>query len=109
MTAADIRAEIRNELFDLMHTGSGAPAGQAVQADADFWNVGGPKAKMMNIKANVMIVNGERYLLADTGATHELKGVKDFDDLGDDARTVQLETATGSHDARMVGDAVFLY
>lgn len=50
---------------------------------------------MMNIKAKAMIVNGERYLLADTGATHELKGVKDFDDLGDDARTVQLETATG--------------
>ncbi|CAK0910095.1 unnamed protein product, partial [Prorocentrum cordatum] len=104
LTAAGVRAEVRNELPGLMQMGSGTPAGQA---DAGFWSANDPKAKVVNIKAKMMIVNGERYLLADTGATRELKGAKDFDDLGDDARTVQLETATGSHNARMVGDTVF--
>ncbi|CAK0858473.1 unnamed protein product [Prorocentrum cordatum] len=108
VAAQTARAEVRAELMSLMQMGSGTPSGQAGHADADFWNAGDPKAKMVNIKAKAMIVNGERYLLADTGATHELKGVKDFDDLGDDVRTAQLETATGSHDARMVGDTVFV-
>ncbi|CAK0837207.1 unnamed protein product [Prorocentrum cordatum] len=108
VAAQTARAEVRAELMSLMQMGSGTPSGQAGHADADFWNAGDPKTKMVNIKAKAMIVNGERYLLADTGATHELKGVEDFDDLGDDVRTVQLETATGSHDARMVGDTVFV-
>ncbi|CAK0867649.1 unnamed protein product [Prorocentrum cordatum] len=108
VAAQTARAEVRAELMSLMQMGSGTPSGQAGHADADFWNAGDPKAKMVNIKAKAMIVNGKRYLLADTGATHELKGVEDFDDLGDDVRTVQLETATGSHDARMVRDTVFV-
>ncbi|CAK0840871.1 unnamed protein product [Prorocentrum cordatum] len=96
---------VRNELLGLMQMGAGAPAGQA---DAEFWNASDPRAKMVTIKAKMMIANGERYLLAGTGATHELRGAKDFGDLGDDARTAQPETATGSHNARMVGDAVFV-
>ena len=58
LTAADIRAEIRNELFDLMQMGEQPrSAGNVARAphrgdadrppsDLDFWNSGDPAAKV---------------------------------------------------------------
>ena len=54
------------------------------------------------------MIKGKRYLLGDTGATHELRGVKSFDSLPRTARVVNLETATGVEEARMVQDVVYV-
>ena len=124
LTADDIRAEIRNELFDLMQMGEQPrPASDVARgphrdgadrppSDLDFWNSGGPAAKAVRISqmvaAKAYVLKGKKYLLADTGATHELRGIASFDLLPACARAVNLDTATGNQEARMVGDIVYV-
>ena len=62
----------------------------------------GPQARRLLVK------DGKRWILADTGATHELRGIKSFSDLPECAAPVPLETATGVEEAMMVGDVVYV-
>ena len=56
----------------------------------------------------MIIVNGERMVMADTGATHELRGVTSFSEIKGESSEVNLETATGNQPARMQDDIVYV-
>ncbi len=62
----------------------------------------GPQAR------RILVKNGKRWILADTGATHELRGIRSFSDLPESAIPVPLETTTGVEEAMMVGDVVYV-
>eukprot|EP00959_Pyramimonas_sp_CCMP1952_P415986 8715504-Pyramimonas_sp.AAC.1 len=47
-------------------------------------------------------------LLADTGATHELRGVRDLTDVHPRAHDVRLKTATGEQPAKMHKEIVYV-
>ncbi|CAK0805588.1 unnamed protein product, partial [Prorocentrum cordatum] len=64
----------------------------------------GPRAAVA--VARLGKVGGKRMLLADTGATHELRSIPVGGDPGVESRRVDLQTATGSMEARMGEDDV---
>ncbi|CAK0805863.1 unnamed protein product, partial [Prorocentrum cordatum] len=107
VAAQAARAEVSAQLLTLMGMGAGvpqAPSGQA--APVDFWAGVEPSAKTIRVSAKIAGVNGERMLLADTGATHELRGVRDPSAIR--GSNVRLQTASGEVDAKMVADVVYV-
>ena len=64
--------------------------------------------KGSTVQAKVVMINGKRMMMADTGATHILKGIKNFSELKGYSREVRLDTATGAQTARMQNEVVYV-
>ncbi|CAK0886282.1 unnamed protein product [Prorocentrum cordatum] len=124
VAAQTARAEVRAELLSLLQMGDALqpPSTSRAAVASDFWDsvpmspeasprtsrTDGPAARTVSVRAKVMTAGGKRMLLADTGATHELRGVRDLTDVHPRAHDVRLKTATGEQPAKMHEEIVYV-
>ncbi|CAK0848315.1 unnamed protein product [Prorocentrum cordatum] len=109
LTSSDVSGIVRQELRSLMELAApaSAPAASAPPSRGQPPIVGVVKVSDAPQARRLLAMDGKRWILADTGATHELRGIKSFSDLPECAAPVPLETATGVEEAMMVGDVVY--
>ena len=120
IAARAVRNELRAELTNLLTEAvddayvQRDPAGRAARVVETYKPDVKPMAKVVRMRMSelramrVKIVDGRRLVLGDTGATHELRAVRSFAELGPRAYNVSLETATKNEKAMMLDNVVYV-